>query len=222
MHDKEAHRAVIARADEVRLKLQRRRDAVASLELAVRSNDARLVQRALGEALDKGLGDVPRSSPAVTAALEALSHLEQVKGAEEQLTRAAESRDRRGLQAALAVGDALGLTPHESGAFHTATMALTRLTNENDAQEALHRALGWNEALLEGGIDKNGLRQSQLMLNENERNGNMASLESGPTLAEAYFVTEAEGLTLLGRGKFSVVHRTRVTNRCALSWKCKS
>ena len=177
LHDKEAHRAVIARADEVRLKLQRRRDAVASLELAVRSNDARLVQRALGEALDKGLGDVPRSSPAVTAALEALSHLEQVKGAEEQLTRAAESRDRRGLQAALAVGDALGLTPHESGAFHTATMALTRLTNENDAQEALHRALGWNEALLEGGIDKNGLRQSQLMLNENERNGNMASLE---------------------------------------------
>ena len=37
----------------------------------------------------------------------------------------------------------------------------------------------------------------------------MDALQNGPTLAEAYCVTEAEGLTLLGRGKFSVVHRTR-------------
>jgi len=35
-----------------------------------------------------------------------------------------------------------------------------------------------------------------------------SQLESGPTLAEAYCTSEAEGLTLLGRGKFSVVHRT--------------
>ena len=37
----------------------------------------------------------------------------------------------------------------------------------------------------------------------------MSNLEQGPSLAEAYYVTEEEGLTLLGRGKFSVVHRTR-------------
>ena len=37
----------------------------------------------------------------------------------------------------------------------------------------------------------------------------MSTLEQGPSLAEAYYVTEEEGLTLLGWGKFSVVHSTR-------------
>ena len=35
----------------------------------------------------------------------------------------------------------------------------------------------------------------------------LEALQSGPTLAEVYCASEAEGLTLLGRGKFSVVHR---------------
>ena len=177
LQEKETHRNVLARAGAVRAHLQRRRDAVAALELAVRSNDARLVQRALGDALDKDIGDVPRNSPAVTAALESLSHLEQVARAEERLQKAAQAKDRGTLEEAMAVGRALGLTTHESGPFHTATMSLARIANEHNAQQALHRALGWNEALHAEGIDDSGLRQSQLMLNDNERKGNMASLE---------------------------------------------
>ena len=37
----------------------------------------------------------------------------------------------------------------------------------------------------------------------------LQGLEQGPTLAQCYFIAEEDGLTLLGRGKFSVVHRTR-------------
>ena len=36
-----------------------------------------------------------------------------------------------------------------------------------------------------------------------------SSLEQGPSLADCYYTTETECMELLGRGKFSVVHRTR-------------
>ena len=37
----------------------------------------------------------------------------------------------------------------------------------------------------------------------------LASIEAGPSLADLYCTSEADGFTLLGRGKYSVVHSSR-------------
>ena len=41
-----------------------------------------------------------------------------------------------------------------------------------------------------------------------QMSGTLSSLEQGPSLADCYYMTDDKCMELLGRGKFSVVHRT--------------
>ena len=50
-------------------------------------------------------------------------------------------------------------------------------------------------------------RRTDFLLSQ--MSGTLSSLEQGPSLADCYYMTDDKCMELLGRGKFSVVHRTR-------------